>query len=104
MTKKDLTPLQAIQRYCLYCADSAGGAMFCNVHRCPLYNFRLGYKFERKSLSRNLEKICLVCAGKSGKRKKCTDQNCVFSPCKTRCEVAWKEPENDDSKLPFENV
>ena len=47
---EELTPNQAIRRYCLDCClESAGEVRKCVSDKCPLHPFRMGYSAWRKN-------------------------------------------------------
>lgn len=58
--KDFITPIQAIRKMCLECCNGQQNEIInCMIERCPLYDFRIGAKPQRKSSNDTNEQISL---------------------------------------------
>ena len=75
--KKNLTPLQSIRKYCLWCMnDQPLEVRLCPSDDCPLFPFRFGKRTIKSSSLKAIRKRCLDCTeGPSYTR------NCPFTDC-----------------------
>lgn len=73
----ELTPVKAIRKKCLSCAENAAEVKRCEITDCALYEFRMNTRPKGSRPLKAIRKECLDCMGGSSNLvKECNIEKC----------------------------
>ena len=78
---KNPTPLRAIRKACLACAQSPKEVANCQEKNCPLWSYRFGRRPKEKAkvgAQKAIRRYCLECAESPSEVRLCPSKDCAL--------------------------